>query len=105
MSLYLWISAPAYLGRKYEALHLPLLRVPVLFEIGDQRRAEVAIGLLARVDRHVAAELVERVLGHTKRATVAGRADDSSIGEPRHHAVERRVHLARRDDLVADRAA
>ncbi len=38
------------------ALECPVLRIPIPFEIGDQRRAEMAEGLLARIDRHIAAE-------------------------------------------------
>ena len=39
-----------------------VLRVPVPLEVGDQRRAEMAIRLLARIDRAVAAEEIERLL-------------------------------------------
>src|SRR4029079_9539362 len=62
-----------------EGSHFSLLRVPVLLEIGDQRRREMAIGLLARVDRHVAAELVERLLRDTDGTAVAGCTDDARI--------------------------
>ena len=34
--------------------------VPVLFEICDQCRAEMAVGLLTAINRHVAAERIER---------------------------------------------
>src|SRR5262249_54961295 len=67
--------------------HFSLLRVPVLFEIGDQRGREVAIGLLARVDRHIAAELIERFLRHTKRTPVASRTHNARVGEARDDAL------------------
>src|SRR6185369_9891637 len=81
------------------------LRVPVALEIGDQRRAEVAVGLLARVDREVGAERVERLLGDAKRAPVSGRTHHAGTGQPLHHPLDRRVHLAGFDDLIADQAA
>ena len=37
----------------------------------------MAIGLLTRVDRHVAAELIERLLGDAECAPVTGRTDDA----------------------------
>src|SRR3954464_14275949 len=79
--------------------HFPLLRVPVFFQIADQRRGEVAVGLLARVDRHVPAELIEGLLRDTKRAPVAGRAHDAGIRKARDHPIERRIHLAGWHDL------
>src|ERR1700740_3552527 len=36
--------------------------IPVSFQVGDQRRAEMAVGLLAGVHRHVAAKQIERLL-------------------------------------------
>ena len=39
------------------------MRAPVLLQVADQRRREAAPGLLARVDRHVLAEPVARLLG------------------------------------------
>src|SRR3954452_2641126 len=71
--------------------HLPLLRVPVLLEIGDQRRGEVAIGLLARINRHVAAELIERLLRHADGTPVTGCTDDARVGEACDHAIQRRI--------------
>src|SRR5207344_177013 len=81
------------------------LRVPVALEIGDQRRAEVAVGLLARIDREIGAEHVERLLGDAERAPVSGRAYDAGTGQPMHHSLDRRVHLAGLDDLITDQAA
>src|SRR5665213_2887073 len=77
----------------------------MFFEIGDQRRAEMAIGLLAAIDRHVAAEHIERLLTDTKGAPVAGRADHARTGEIIDHLIERLLHFAMRHDLVADHAA
>ncbi len=55
--------------------------VPVSLEVGNQRRAEVAVRLLARVDRHVAAEGVEWFLFDAQRPPVAGGADHARAGE------------------------
>src|SRR3954470_17183703 len=80
------------------------LRVPVALEIGNQRRAEVAVGLLARIDREVGAEHVEGLLGDAERAPVSGRAHDAGTGQPVHHPLDRRLHLAGIDDLIAPSA-
>ena len=48
----------------------PVLRVPVPLEVGDQRRAEVAIGLVAGIGGAVAAEEVERLLPDATDAAV-----------------------------------
>src|SRR4051794_11990254 len=71
--------------------HFPLLRVPVLLEIGDQRRREVAISLLACVNRHVAPELIERLLRHADGTPVTRCTDDARVGEARDDAIERRI--------------
>src|SRR3954447_18307085 len=92
------MAAPAASG-------LAALRVPVALEIGDQRRAEVTVGLLARIDREIGAEHVERLLGDAECAPVSGRAHDARAGQPLHHPLDRRVHLAGLDDLIADQAA
>ncbi len=81
-----------------------LLGVPVALEIGDQGRAEMAVGLLARIDREIGAEHVERLLGDAEGAPVARRADRAGAGEARDHTFQRLIHAAVRDDLVADEA-
>src|SRR5213595_2624623 len=88
-----------------QTLNLPLLRVPVLFQIANQRGREMAVGLLAGIHGHVTAELIERLLCNAKRAAIARGADHAGIREARDHSIERRIHLVRRHDLVADRAA
>src|SRR5215470_14649301 len=87
------------------ASHLAAGGVPVALEIGDQRRAEMAERLLARIDREVIAEHVERLLGDADGAAVAGGADHSRAGEPGDHAIKGSVHSAGLDDLVADEFA
>ena len=52
-----------------------LMGAPVLLEVADQRRAEVADRLLAAVRRHVLAEDVERLLADPQRAPVGDAAD------------------------------
>src|SRR5208337_4715660 len=56
-------------------LDFSLCRVPVFFQIRDQCRAEMAIGLLAAIDRHVAAENVERFFADAEDAPITGGAD------------------------------
>src|SRR5689334_5544372 len=82
-----------------------VLRVPVALEVRDQRRAEVAIGLLARIHCAVTAEIVERLLRHPKGAPVADRAHGAGAGQAGHDALDRGVHLAGGRDLVADQPA
>src|SRR6516225_4428124 len=83
-------------------LRLAALRVPIALEIRDQGRAEVAIGLLARIDRAVRTEGVERLLAYAECAPVARRAHDPRSGQPRHHALDCRIHGVGLYDLVAD---
>src|SRR5579864_4038635 len=80
-------------------------RVPVALEIGDQRRREVAIGLLARVNGGVAPKRIERLLADPDGAAVADGADGPSAGEPVDDAVDRGVHFGWWRDLVADQPA
>src|SRR5260370_8388505 len=84
---------------------LAALRVPIALEICDQRRTEVAIGLLARIDGKIGAEHLERLLRNPERAPVARRADRAGIGEPLDHALDGRIHVPGLDDLVAHPAA
>src|SRR5262249_30041465 len=83
---------------------LSVLRVPVALEVGDQRRAEVTIGLLARVNRGVAPEKVERLLAHSEGAAIADRADGARACEAFDDAVDCGVHLAGRRDLITNEA-
>src|SRR2546423_1487497 len=53
---------------------LAVLRVPEALQVGDQSGAEMAVGLLARVDGEIGAERVERLLPHPQRAPVPCRA-------------------------------
>src|ERR1700757_1428255 len=81
------------------------MRVPLALQIGDQRRAEMAIGLVAGVSGKIFAERIERFLADAQRAAVAHGADRTGTGQAGDDAVERRVHAARRRDLVADQVA
>src|ERR1700678_1170246 len=90
--------------RRSSASELSVLRVPVALEIGDQRRTEVTIGLLARVDGGVASKQIQRFLANPDGAPVADGADRASACEPLDDAVDRGVHLAGGRDLVADQA-
>jgi hypothetical protein len=49
---------------------LAVLRVPVALQIGDQSGAEMAVGLLARVDGEIGAERIERLLPYAQRTPV-----------------------------------
>ncbi len=64
----------------------------------------MTLRLLARVDRAVAAEQIERFLRDTERAPIADRADGAGAGEPGNDALDRLVHLIGRRDLIADQA-
>src|SRR5262245_61405071 len=81
------------------------MRVPVPLEIGDEGRAETAIGLVARIGAGIAAEEIERLLPDAERAPVADGADRARIGEPLDYAIDGRVHGVARRDLVADQTA
>src|SRR6516165_7371931 len=64
----------AFSPQRQGASGLAALRVPVALEICDQGRAEVAIGLLARIDGEIGAEHIERLLRDAGGAPVARRA-------------------------------
>src|ERR1700728_4932928 len=83
---------------------LPILRVPIALEIGDQRRTEVTIGLLARVNGGVAPKQIQGFLADSDGAPVADGADRASACEPLDDAVDRGGHLAGGRDLVANEA-
>jgi hypothetical protein len=53
----------------------------MLLEIGDQRRAEMAVGLLAGIERTVLAEQVERLLAEPEGAAIADGANYAGAGE------------------------
>src|SRR5437764_14505388 len=74
--------------RRCRTLGLTLVGAPVLFQVADEGRAEVAVCLLAGVGGHVRLERRQRLLGHAQRLAVAGRAHDARAGERRHGAVE-----------------
>src|SRR5580704_18637120 len=81
------------------------MRVPLALEIGDQRRAEMTIGLVASVSGKIHPECVERLLPDAQRTAVRGGADCAGTGQSGDDAIEGRVHVAGRRDLVADQAA
>src|SRR5271170_2976759 len=87
------------------ASDLPVLRVPIALEVGDERRAEVTIGLLARVNGGIAAKEIKRLLANPEGAAVADGANGAGAGQPRDNALDRRIHFGGRRDLVADQAA
>ncbi len=84
------------------ALRRALVGVPIAFQIGDQRRAEMARGLLACIDRHVTAKHIERLLGNAKGSPIAGGADHTRTGEAVDHLLQRSIDRRRRRDLIAD---
>ena len=57
------------------------MRVPLALEIGDQRRAEMAIGLIARVGGEIAAKQIERLLADADGAAVRRGADRARTGQ------------------------
>src|SRR5437588_12821898 len=76
------------------------LRIPIAFEVRNQCRAEMAIGLLAGIYRKIRTERLERLLGNAQGAAVSCCAYYSRIGQPGHDALDRAVHLTRGDNLV-----
>src|SRR5262245_26500351 len=51
--------------------HRSVMGVPIALEVGNERRADVAIGLIARIGRAIAAEQVERLLPDPQGAAIA----------------------------------
>src|SRR3954466_9072388 len=80
----------------------PVGRVPVLFQIADERGAEMALCLLASVHRHVAAEQVEGFLPGADRAPVARGAHDSRAGQLFDRCIDGLVHFFVWDDFVTE---
>ena len=77
----------------------------MLLQVRDERRAEVAVRLLAAERRHVPAEQVERLRADPQRAPVARRVDEPGVGQRRDPGGDRGVHLARLHDLVDQQVA
>src|SRR5437763_9975833 len=57
------------------------LSVPVLLAVAHERRAQMAVGLLARVGGHVLTEQVERLLPSADRAAVGRGIDQARAGQ------------------------
>src|SRR5213076_625237 len=96
------ISATRLWRDASSGLRPALVRAPITLEIGDQSRTEMAIGLLARVDRKVGAESIERLLGDAQRPPVPRRAYAARAGESRNNPLDRFIHGAGRHDLITD---
>src|SRR6266851_3326267 len=80
------LEASQRAGKFWEAwegcqLGFSVLGVPEQLEIEDQRRAEVAVGLLASIERGVLTEQVERLGGKTQRPAIADRAHGARAGQ------------------------
>src|SRR5262245_23355839 len=86
-------------------LDFPLRCVPVLFEICNQGRAEVAVGLLTAVNRHITAESIERFFPDPESAAVAGGTHHARGREIVAYLDDRLLHLIRRCDDIANHAA
>src|SRR5207249_4024019 len=80
------------------------LRIPVPLEVLDQRRAEVAGGLLERVQGEIVTEQIERLLRDAERPPVRASAHDAGAGESFHYALDRAVHVGLRNHFVADQS-
>src|SRR5581483_4313673 len=79
--------------------------IPILFKICDQRRAEMAIGLFAAVDRHIATAQIERLYADTDGAAISGCADHARTGEVSDDPGNSGIHLIRWYDQIADHSA
>src|SRR5262245_15736360 len=87
------------------SLDFPLRSVPVFFEICDEGRAEMAIGLLTAIDCHVAPECIEWFFAHAKCPSVTRRANHAGAGEIVDHARNRCVQLIGRHNEIANHAS
>src|ERR1700719_2026921 len=76
----------------------------MLFKISDKSGAEMTKGLLARIYGSVTAEQIERLHSYSERPAIADRTDCAGIGQFPHHPLDGGIHLARRNNLVADQA-
>src|SRR5271156_2765315 len=81
------------------------MRIPLALEIGDQRRAEMAISLVAGVSGKIHPECVERLLPDAQRAAVRGGADRAGAGQSGDDTLESRVHVGGWRDFIADQTA
>src|SRR6266446_10540072 len=84
---------------------LSVLSIPILFEIADQRRTEMAIGLLPGIDGHVAAKRFQRLLRDAEGAPVAHGAHGAGAAPCGNHALDRVVHRTGDDGFVADQSS
>src|SRR5215471_14870270 len=85
-------------------LDFSLRGVPVLFEICNQCRAEMTVGLLTTIDSHIAAENIERLLADAEGAPVAGGADHARRREIVTHLDDGLLDLIRRRNHIANHA-
>ena len=69
--------------------------IPVLLEVVDERRTQVAVGLLARVRGHVLAEQVERLLADPHRGPVRDALISPELGQRLDPVVDRLLDLVR----------
>src|SRR5258708_17931455 len=81
---------------------LAIVRIPILFEIADQCRTEMAIGLLAGIHGHVAAKPVQRLLRDAQRAPVAHCTHGAGTAPRGNHTLDRIVHRTGGDGFVTD---
>src|SRR5262249_42414850 len=65
----------------------------MLFKICNQCRAEMAVGLLTTIDRHVAAERIKRFFTDTESAPVPCSTDHAGRGEIVTHPGDGLLHL------------
>src|SRR5262245_37515088 len=98
-----WSVRSSSRGRRSESA---LTSLPMLLEVAHERRAEVAVRLLAAERRHVPAKRVERLGADAQRTPVARRVDETGARQRLDARRDRRVHLLRRlDGLVAEQVA
>src|SRR3954470_9617884 len=93
---------PVSTGSQADASELALAGIPVLLEVADEGRAQVAVGLLPGEGRHVLAEDVERPLADAEGTAVAGRVAHPRAGHRLDPLAKRVIHRIRLDDLVAE---
>ena len=71
-------------------------------QVVNQRRAQVAAGLLTGIGRKILAKQIEGLLAGAQRAPVGGRVHETGVGQRLDPRLERPVHVPGFHHLVAE---
>src|SRR5271154_7168298 len=86
-------------------LNLPASGSPVILQIANQARTEMAQRLFPSIDSTVSAKNIQRLDRNPQGPAVGNRTDSASACQHRHRAIDRRIHVLCSNDLVTDQAA